>query len=614
MQISEISKLLVVLLSFLLLLSTAHSLNTSISYIDASFLKNLHLRKVTYITDIIEKGPDKGKLYSYKTIEECKGINCFYDKRFKKLIPKAKEIYQKYTKEIPLKDFWVKSSPKKLMNYPPAYNSCYDLDEAKWYETPNFILHPTNDDNLSEEFLLNSTKEAMKTWELYNEYIFGDLSVDYTTITKDEAKDNGKNELFFDNTSNIAHGMIISIYIGYFKIIEADVVFNKYSTFGDYSKNDTVVDFQGIATHELGHTVGLDDLYNQDCKNATMYGGSSPYNDLFNKRTLEAGDKYGIYLIYPMNCLQNSDCGLEENIGQAFCNGNTVYQKVKKPFCENAATPASKCSSNTEDKLMKECSANEICPNGKCIVPECSKNEDCGTDSFIETPFCNGNFIYQKYKTFTCNNAGMANASCSSTTENKSIEQCGNSNKLCNLGECISPLCSANSDCGSDAFIENPFCIDNSVYQKKQTFSCNNPGTLNANCSQSLFDELLQACEQNKKCSNGQCLIYINIEAMKAWQEYQKKKMEIMMQGPYIDVNLLKGIKDYANVPKQDNGSNQQPQQSNNASNSQQGQQSTDSKMTALTVLPAVTSPVNKNIQQVNYPEPKPVSKIRLRR
>ena len=56
------------------------------------------------------------------------------------------------------------------------------------------------------------------------------------------------------------------------------------------------MDFENIATHELGHSVGLDDLYNSGCSAETMYGYASEGET--NKRTLELGDITGVSELY----------------------------------------------------------------------------------------------------------------------------------------------------------------------------------------------------------------------------------------------------------------------------------------------------------------------------
>jgi len=56
------------------------------------------------------------------------------------------------------------------------------------------------------------------------------------------------------------------------------------------------MDFENIATHELGHSVGLDDLYDERSSEQTMYGYAS-YGET-KKRTLEDGDINGVYQLY----------------------------------------------------------------------------------------------------------------------------------------------------------------------------------------------------------------------------------------------------------------------------------------------------------------------------
>ena len=57
-----------------------------------------------------------------------------------------------------------------------------------------------------------------------------------------------------------------------------------------------MMDFENIATHELGHSVGLGDLYTSKCSDETMYGYASEGET--NKRTLEAGDIAGVKELY----------------------------------------------------------------------------------------------------------------------------------------------------------------------------------------------------------------------------------------------------------------------------------------------------------------------------
>jgi len=59
------------------------------------------------------------------------------------------------------------------------------------------------------------------------------------------------------------------------------------------------VDVQNIMTHEAGHWLILNDLYNKPANTQTMYGISAQFE--LKKRSLEGGDEAGILAIYPTN-------------------------------------------------------------------------------------------------------------------------------------------------------------------------------------------------------------------------------------------------------------------------------------------------------------------------
>ena len=84
-------------------------------------------------------------------------------------------------------------------------------------------------------------------------------------------------------------------------IWEFDIVFNTFQKWGiDPVKEDGVTigafDIQNIATHEFGHLVGLDDLYDEIYSELTMYGYSSKGET--KKCTLEEGDISGAQFLY----------------------------------------------------------------------------------------------------------------------------------------------------------------------------------------------------------------------------------------------------------------------------------------------------------------------------
>ena len=75
------------------------------------------------------------------------------------------------------------------------------------------------------------------------------------------------------------------------------MLFNTYYPWGDaVASGSSVMDLQNIATHELGHSAGMDDLYSTSCNLETMYGYSTEGETI--KRTLNAGDIKGIQALY----------------------------------------------------------------------------------------------------------------------------------------------------------------------------------------------------------------------------------------------------------------------------------------------------------------------------
>jgi hypothetical protein len=81
------------------------------------------------------------------------------------------------------------------------------------------------------------------------------------------------------------------------ELLEVDTVFNKrypwaiFPNSPDCQSTPKAYDLQSIATHEFGHWVGLDDLFDDADKDLTMYGFSA--GGEIKKRTLGTGDISG---------------------------------------------------------------------------------------------------------------------------------------------------------------------------------------------------------------------------------------------------------------------------------------------------------------------------------
>jgi hypothetical protein len=125
----------------------------------------------------------------------------------------------------------------------------------------------------------------------------------------------------------------------------------------------------------------------------------------------------------------------------------------------------------------------------------CTQNSDCGT------PVYGGNVCKfgNAFRTLTfpvCDN----NICQGEALTYEFLQNCANG---CSNGSCTNPVCTQNSDCGTDGFTGQAFCSGKNRTQNYQTFICNLPGTLLSSCSNTLIPTLLSTCTYG--CSNGAC-------------------------------------------------------------------------------------------------------------
>ncbi len=185
---------------------------------------------------------------------------------------------------------------------PPKQSSCYDFlaKGAKWKTTEPYFINPTNNDGLSSQFITNSFKIGTTMWEAYSGVnIFGSVSIGSTASygTYDQI-----NMVEFKNYSNPGVIAVTSVW-GYFngppgtrELVEWDMLLNDNYNWGDASTESSLMDLQNIVTHELGHSAGMDDLYETACQAETMYGYSIEGET--SKRDLGPGDITGIQKLY----------------------------------------------------------------------------------------------------------------------------------------------------------------------------------------------------------------------------------------------------------------------------------------------------------------------------
>ncbi|MEM4598957.1 MAG: matrixin family metalloprotease [Candidatus Diapherotrites archaeon] len=180
--------------------------------------------------------------------------------------------------------------------------TCYGFlgKDLKWKGTINYYINPTNAQGLSEDFVLNAIDLAAQEWDNHTSAaLFGNYQID-ESANFDDAKPDGRNEMSFGNYKQsgvIAVTVIWGIFSGKNRqITEFDILFDTDFNWGDATADKTKMDLQNIATHEIGHGLGLKDLYNSTCTEETMYGYSTEGET--KKRDLGQGDIKGLQLLY----------------------------------------------------------------------------------------------------------------------------------------------------------------------------------------------------------------------------------------------------------------------------------------------------------------------------
>ena len=228
-------------------------------------------------------------------------------------------------------------------------------------------------------------------------------------------------------------------------------------------------DLQSIATHEIGHMLGLD---HSPQRAATMYYAYQPGNVA---RSLAGDDLGGVSALYPRtcSCTADSQCSADNekcingtcqdvpctndsvcDLGEV-CNTRTGDCEVP-PCTDNvscgpgfrcdAGTCRSQCPVCRDCTDSNQCGANAVCADtggqGKCIV-FCSQNGDCPGDGVCFGLQQDGQ-TYQICLNSDANQAGLCPATyiCQSAPTPTPVDPCEMANcneatQICQMGRCV---------------------------------------------------------------------------------------------------------------------------------------------------------------------------------
>ncbi|HLC77941.1 MAG TPA: matrixin family metalloprotease [Candidatus Nanoarchaeia archaeon] len=176
--------------------------------------------------------------------------------------------------------------------------SCYKLMGVKWNPLPvSYVINPSNSQGLSEGFVTSTISASAETWDsaTSSEVFSNTYAVNYSA---QYGVQNFQNALVFGDYPDSGVIGVTSVWytrVGK-RIVEFDMLLNTDFVWGDATLNSSAMDLQNIITHELGHSIGLDDIYSTSCLSVTMYGYSTEGET--SKRILETADIAGLQKMY----------------------------------------------------------------------------------------------------------------------------------------------------------------------------------------------------------------------------------------------------------------------------------------------------------------------------
>ncbi len=175
---------------------------------------------------------------------------------------------------------------------------------AGWHLKPGITSYKVNYNTVPSSVGQEQAKTAIA-----NSFATWDALVSAVTLSEDtptsatRARLDGQNAVLWKRQSP---STLAVAYVWYYtdthEVAESDLVFNSrhswsYTPYTPTCSSLNSYDVQNIGTHEVGHWMGLDDMYGSSNVDLTMYGYGS-IGEL-KKDTLTTGDKNGLNALYP---------------------------------------------------------------------------------------------------------------------------------------------------------------------------------------------------------------------------------------------------------------------------------------------------------------------------
>lgn len=189
----------------------------------------------------------------------------------------------------------------------PKCNSFLFGGKTKWKSVEPYIVRNNNQDGLSDSFVKGLISGDIRKWEAAAGKDILGSEVSGTVDGPDFNSPDDKNEVMFGSiTGDDSEGVIAFTIVWKTRIqnqlIEWDMFYNDFYKWGDAGPTNenglgdtTIMDFDNITNHELGHATGMGHP-DDSCTEETMYAFAT-FGET-KKRTLHVGDIAGINDLY----------------------------------------------------------------------------------------------------------------------------------------------------------------------------------------------------------------------------------------------------------------------------------------------------------------------------
>lgn len=225
---------------------------------------------------------------------------------------------------------------------------------------------------------------------------------------------------------------------------------------------------------------------------AVVTGGSSSTYDLYYTK---AFDSYNSHWVSDLSGGQNDDNLFNDHVLPAQVavgdySGHGSLTSVKDIYCTPTSVLCSTygnsiCSSNCYNNYIAFVAGVDIVPDGQSATTDYGSVDVCGgTGTFSDV-----SYGYNYHCVASVQQAPVIYTS-SPQSCNKQL------------------VCNESRDCGIDGNEGNNYCnatIGGSVVINKRIYTCNNPATSSAYCSNAAVPQLVQACTGTQTCSNAAC-------------------------------------------------------------------------------------------------------------